>query len=138
MKKFALYIMLLLLLGTSQLLQTAQAVSEDSTTCDKVIINLLQPSIREAFIHYYGDELGNQIGLYNYEMEVLHTTAMPSEPVTVALKVIPQYGAHNPIGEYELQFSVDNGGHIQLVSLKSLKIYPETIDRFNLIIPWEE
>ncbi len=41
------------------------------------------------FINYYGDELGNPIGLYNYEMQVLNIAANEYEPVTVTLKVIP-------------------------------------------------
>lgn len=44
-------------------------------------------------------------------------------------------GAHNPIGDYELYFSVDNTGEIKLLSLKQLKTYPETIEQFQLILP---
>lgn len=138
MKRFIVYAAFFLMLCHSPLLQTTHAFNDDSTTFNKVILNLLHPTIREVFINYYGDELGNQIGLYNYEMQVLNITANKYEPVTVTLNVIPQIGAHNPIGDYELQFAIDNGGGIQLLSLKQLKLYKETINRFELTIPLEE
>lgn len=138
MKKFIRFASLCLICCSIQLPQSIQAFNDDSRPCDKVILNLLQPTIREVFISYYGDELGNQIGLYNYEMQVLGITANEYEPVTVTLNVIPQIGAHHPIGDYELQFAIDNGGGIQLLSLKQLKLYPETIKRFELTLPLEE
>ena len=138
MKKFIRLASLCLICCIIQLPQSIHAFNDDSRPCDKVILNLLQPTIREVFISYYGDELGNQIGLYNYEMQVLGITANEYEPVTVTLNVIPQIGAHHPIGDYELQFAIDNGGGIQLLSLKQLKLYPETLKRFELTLSMEE
>ncbi len=84
---------------------------------------------------HYGEDLGHRVELYNYDMWVLNKTAELYQPATVTLKVMPMIGAHNPIGDYELQFSVDNSGKIKLLSLKPLKIYPETLERFQLTLP---
>ena len=101
----------------------------------KIIINLLQPAIEEEMVKYYGEDLGKRVELYNYEMSILDLTAEPYKPTTVTLKITPMIGAHHPIGDYELYFSVDNAGEIKRLSFKPLKIYPETIERFQLTLP---
>lgn len=107
-------------------------------SCEKLIINLLQPAIEEKMMKYYGEDLGRHVELYNYEMRILDLTAEPYKPTTVTLKITPMIGAHHPIGDYKLYFSVDNAGDIKLLSLKQLKTYPETIERFQLILPETE
>lgn len=113
----------------------AHAKNINPESCEKLIINLLQHAIEEEMIKYYGQDLGKRVELYNYEMQVLGLTAEPYKPTTVTLKITPMIGAHHPIGDYELYFSVDNTGEMKLLSLKQLKTYPETIEQFQLILP---
>ena len=115
--------------------KTAHAINVNPESCEKLIINLLQPAIEEEMVKYYGEDLGKRVELYNYEMSILDLTAEPYKPTTVTLKITPMIGAHHPIGDYELYFSVDNAGEIKRLSFKPLKIYPETIERFQLTLP---
>lgn len=128
-------VMLSLVLTLNLVPKTVHAMNVNPESCEKLIINLLQPAIGEEMMKYYGEDLGKRVELYNYEMWILNVTAELYKPTTVTLKITPMIGAHNPIGDYELHFSVDNGGEIKLLSLKPLKIYPETIEHFQLTLP---
>ena len=45
--------------------KTAHAMNVNPKSCEKLIINLLQPAIEEEMVKYYGEDLGKRVELYN-------------------------------------------------------------------------
>lgn len=105
-----------------------------SPACEQLVINLLQPAIEEKIKSYYGQEMSANVELYNYGMHIIEMKAELYKLPTVTLQVTTMIGAHNPIADYEIKFSVDNGGDVKVLKFKQLKVYPETLERFDLTL----
>lgn len=106
-----------------------------SPVWEQLIINLLQPAIQEKINEYYGEELSSQVFLYNYEMSILEMRSEVYKIPIVTLKFTPIIGAHNPVADYVIKFSVGNEGDIKVLNFKQLNVYPETLSRFHLTLP---
>lgn len=133
--KYYLNVKLIIFMALLSIPNAVKADIQRPPVYEQLIINLLQPAIQEKMNEYYGEELISQVHLYNYEMSILEMKAEAYESPTVTLKFTPMIGAHNPVADYEVIFSVGNVGEIELLSFKQLNVYPETLSRFHLTLP---
>lgn len=133
--KHYLSVKLIVFMALISIPHVAKADIQSPPVCEQLIIDLLQPAIQEKMNEYYGEELSSQVFLYNYEMSVLEMKAEPYKVPTVTLKFTPMIGAHNPIADYEIKFSIGNDGDIKMLNFKQLQVYPETLSRFHLTLP---
>ena len=70
---------------------------------------------------YYVQNLSEDVTVYNYETTILEVEKLDGGLIQIKFGVTPQVGAHNPIGDDEVTYTIDSSGNIQTVDYQHIK-----------------
>jgi len=141
---FLLIFLVLLLLGAygknkNLIIETfnLNSVTKEEIT-DELIIAMFINEITNEIIDFYSEYYSGEIEVYNYEVTIVDIEKKEPGLISIKFGIIPQIGAHNPLGYDELSYLVDSNGNKNLANYEHLKNYkvPERFQE-NVIKPLE-
>lgn len=95
-----------------------------------LIFTLLRPELQRASDDFYSEYLTSNPNIANYSGKVL-SIRKENEGYYVRLGISPYVGAHDPVGDDEVEYFVDNLGNVELVKFEHKRNY-EILPRWNV------
>ena len=92
---------------------------------DEIIIAAFIRDIEKAVQHFYTQNLSKNVTVYDYETSIISVEKLDGGLIQIKFGVVPQEGAHDPVGFDVMTYTIDSGGTKQMTNYQHVKTYHE-------------
>ena len=92
---------------------------------DEIIIAAFIRDIEKSVQHFYTQNLSKNVIVYDYETSIISAEKLDGGLIQIKFGVVPQEGAHDPVGFDVMTYTIDSGGTKQMTNYQHVKTYHE-------------
>lgn len=90
---------------------------------DEIIIAAFIQDIEKAVQHFYTQNLSKYVTVYDYETSIINVKKLNGGLIQIKFGVVPQEGAHDPVGFDVITYVIDSGGAKQMTDYQHVKTF---------------
>lgn len=88
---------------------------------DEIIIAAFIRDIEKSVQHFYTQNLSKNVIVYDYETSIISAEKLDGGLIQIKFGVVPQEGAHDPVGFDVITYTIDSGGTKQITDYQHIK-----------------